>query len=145
MAAEAAAETADERAERLAARTYVVDPNLWDQEKGMEYGGQAGILELEVGDVAGPFIYIGHQPMTLQGRNLTVHIASIGLEGDNVRLPISASFTRAADQASLQRGDQFLIRRGDDTKKKAGVGAGQDMKIYSLKVTHRSTPTAAAS
>jgi hypothetical protein len=144
MAQEAQQESAEDRAARMAARTYVADASAWDREQGMEFGGQADILELEIGEVAGPFTYVGHQPMVLQGRNLTVHIGT-DPQGNNLRLPISASFVRAADQAGLDRGDTFLVRRNDDVKKAEGVGKGTDMKIYSLKVVSRSTPTAAAS
>jgi len=142
MAEEAAAETEAERQERMAARTYVADPNAWDRAPGMEFGGQADILEIEIGEVAGPFTYVGHQPMTLQGRQTTVHIGT-DPEKNNIRLPISTAFLRAADQAGLQRGDTFLVRREGDVKKKDGVGKGQDMKIYALKVLTRATPTAA--
>lgn len=139
MAQEAAAENAEEYSARMAARTYVADDKAWDETSGMEYGGQADILEMEVGEVAGPFTYIGSQPLALEKGSTTVHIGT-DPAGNNIRLPISASFVRAADQARLNPGDTFLVRRGDDVKKLRGIGKGQDMKIFSIKVRTRQTP-----
>lgn len=139
MAAEQQQENEEDYAARMAARTYVASEADWDNEQGMEFGGQADILEMEIGEVAGPFRYVGSQPLALEKGSTTVHIGT-DPSGNNIRLPISASFVRAADQARLNPGDTFLIRRGDDVKKLRGVGKGQDMKIYSLKVKTRQTP-----
>lgn len=139
MATEQASENAEEYAARMAARTYVADEGAWDS-GGIEFGGQADLLELEIGEVAGPFTYVGSQPLALDKSNTTVHIGQ-DPQNNNIRLPISASFVRAADQAQLKVGDKFLIRRSDDVKKLRGIGKGQDMKIFAIKVLSRQTPT----
>lgn len=139
MAAEQSQDNEEQRAARMAARTYVASEQDWDSTEGMEYGGQADILEMEIGEVGGPFTYIGSQPLALEKGSTTVHIGT-DPHGNNIRLPISASFVRAADQARLNPGDTFLVRRGDDVKKLRGIGKGQDMKIFSIKVKTRQTP-----
>lgn len=146
MAKEASAaveESEQDRAARMAGRTYLLDDNEWDRTDAMEYGGQADIVELEEGEVAGPFTYVGSQPMALETGDTTVHIGA-DPNGANMRLPISASFLRSADQARLNPGDVFLVRRSADQVKKRGKGKGQNMKIYSIKVKTRATPTASA-
>jgi hypothetical protein len=123
-------------AEELAARTYMADAAAWDKAPGEEYGGKADILLIQVGDIAGPFIYVGHQDMTTDLGETTVHLATIK-SGDTVRLPIQATFLRAIDQAGVSRGDTFLIKRFEDQIKKKGAGAGNPMAIYGVKVTKR--------
>ncbi len=126
----------------------LMDAKQWDAVTTPEYGGQADIIDLAVGEIGGPFIYIGHQPMNLEGKEVTVHIGQTSPEegSNNMRLPISASFLRAVDQAKLTPGDKFAIKRNDDVKKKAGVGKGNMMQIFSVKVLEKaaSGPTPAA-
>lgn len=123
--------------EAAAERGYLTSQADWDKVSGPEYGGQADILTLNVGEFGGPFEYVGHQPMTMEGgKNVTVHIGLDPL-GETVRLPIAASFLRAIDQAEVRKGDKFLIRRDEDVAKKAGVGKGTKMGIYALKITFK--------
>lgn len=133
--------------EAAAERAYIASQADWDKAPGQEYGGQADILQINIGEIAGPFEYMGHQPMVMEGgKSVTVHIAS-DPTGEQVRLPIAASFLRAVDQADLFRGDKFLIRRSENVKKKSGIGRGQDMQIYAIKPTVRAPrpqPVAAA-
>jgi hypothetical protein len=144
MATQSAEEAEKEHADKMAARTYVGDPNDWDRMDGMEYGGQSEIMELEVGEVTQNLTYLGFQPMTMEGgKMVTVHIAK-DEQNSSFRLPIAASFLRSADQAGLQKGDVFIVKRFEDTQKKRGIGKGQDMKIFALKITKRTNPTAAA-
>ena len=121
--------------EQLAARTYMAGDTAWDS-PGEEFGGQSDILLLEQGEVAGPFTYVGHQEMTTELGDTTVHMATTK-DGDTLRLPIQATFLRAIDQADVVRGDQFLVRRTEDQLKKKGKGAGNPMAIYGVKVLNR--------
>jgi hypothetical protein len=104
----------------------------WDRLQGVEIGGQNPILEVEAGEVAGPFTYAGHQSMQTDSGDVTVHLGENN--GVIYRLPIAASFIRSVDQAGIGAGDQFALRRNDDQEKKRGVGKGQMMQIFSLKV-----------
>ena len=138
-----AQEAEEQNKQALAERTYVATQEARDSATGTEFGGQADILVANIGEVVGPFEYVGHQPMLMEGgKTVTVHIG-IDPAGEQVRLPIAASFLRAVDSADLQRGDKFLARRGDDAKKKSGIGKGQNMQIWAIKPTYRA-PRAAA-
>lgn len=128
-------------AEELAARTYMADEAAWEND-GEEFGGQSDILLIQVGEVAGPFTYVGFQNMTTNLGDTTVHLG-IGVDEETHRLPIQATFQRAVDQAGLKRGDKFLVRRFEDQIKKQGKGKGNPMAIYAVKVTERA-PVAAA-
>jgi hypothetical protein len=132
---ESAAEAA---AEDKAERPYLMEAEAWEQTEGQEFGGASGILDLKAGEVAGIFAYIGHQQITTDLGEATVHTAS---DEDNVqwRLPIQATFLRAVDQASLKMGDKFAIRRDDDVIKKRGAGKGKPMAIFAIKVIERAT------
>jgi hypothetical protein len=129
---------AQEAAQTAAAeRPYIATEQDWDAVSTPEFGGQADILQVQVGEIAGPFEYMGHQPMIMEGgKTVTVHLG-VDKSGDTLRLPIAASFLRAVDQAELMRGDTFLLRRSEDVKKKAGIGKGQAMQIYAVKVKTR--------
>lgn len=136
MAAESEEALAKAHAEAMAARTYVLDNTAWDRADGQEYGGQSEILLMDVGEVAGPFTYVGKQAMATQLGDTTVHTA-VTKDKEQVRLPISAAFLRSIDQAGIRQGDKFLVKRLDDVEKKAGKGKGQVMQIYAVKVTDR--------
>lgn len=127
--------------DQKAARTYMASDNAWEQ-AGEEYGGQSEILMIEEGEVAGPLTYIGHQEMTTDLGDTTVHMAT-NTEGGAMRLPIQATFLRAIDQAGVHRGDTFLVRRDSDTIKARGKGQGKPMAIYAVKVISR-VPQASA-
>lgn len=140
-----AQEAEQERQEQLKARTYMLTDKQWEDASGDEFGGKADILILEVGEVAGPLVYVGHQAMTTDLGDTTVHLAT-NKEGETLRLPIQATFQRAVDQAGLNRGDTFMVKRFEDQDKKKGKGAGKPMAIYGIKVTNRvPAPPAAAS
>lgn len=119
-----------------AARTYMNTEEAWDAAQGEEFGGKSEILSIEVGEVAGPLTYVGHQEMTTELGETTVHMAT-NKEGETLRLPIQATFQRAIDQAGVERGDTFLVKRDEDQTKKRGKGAGNPMAIYAVKVTNR--------
>jgi hypothetical protein len=110
----------------------------WDAEKAPEFGGQSEILVLKIGEVAKGLLYTGFNTSTIGDKPVQVHTANLA-SGDPVRLPISASFTRALDQASVQVGDTIMVKRYEDATKKGGVGKGQNMAIYAIKVVKKNT------
>ncbi|MDE2102577.1 MAG: hypothetical protein KGL39_35345 [Patescibacteria group bacterium] len=120
----------------LAERDYIVSVEQWDSMKGEEFGGKSEILILQVGEIAGPLTYVGHQEMTTDLGDTTVHTATTK-SGEQVRLPIQATFLRALDQAGVVRGDSFMVKRFEDQVKKKGKGAGNPMAIYGVKVIDR--------
>jgi hypothetical protein len=127
--------TVAEEAELKATNVQTISRDEWDNLGVPEIGGQSDILIINQGEASGPFIYTGHRAFDLQGKQVTGHSAT--LNGEQYRLPISASFTQALDQAGIHQGDEFYIRRGDDQAKKNGVGKGTMMAIYAIKVTKR--------
>ena len=131
-----ATKPAEAKAKATDKKTYLMEPTAWEKNESPEYGGQSDILELEVGEVAGPLTYIGYVSMTLENGDVKVHQATIP-SGETVRCPISASFLRAFDQAGIQVGDQFATKRNEDVEKKKGVGKGQQMHIYSVKLVKK--------
>lgn len=145
MAKTKMAEEAAEDAKVKGTRPPIMTQEAWDDVDAPEFGGQADIMELGVGEIGGPFTYVGHQEMRLEGNKepVTVHIG-LTEEGGNMRLPIAASFLRAVDQAGIKQGDKFAIKRADDVRKKGGVGKGTMMQIYSVKVLEKAASLAAA-
>lgn len=134
---------AEAAAEEKAERPYIKTPEAWDGMSGQEFGGASGILDLKVGEVAGVFVYTGHQQVTTDLGETTVHT---GLDEDNNqwRMPIQATFLRAVDQARLGMGDKFAVKRQEDQIKKRGKGAGNPMAIYAIKVLERAAPNPGA-
>lgn len=116
--------------------TYLMEATDWDKNPNPEFGGQSDILELEVGEIAGPLGYVGFTTMTLEGGEVTVHQAQTPA-GDTIRCPISSSFIRSFDQAGVQKGDKFAVKRNEDAEKKSGKGKGQMMHIYSVKIVEK--------
>lgn len=115
---------------------YVMPGDEWDNIDGAEFGGQSEILDIAVGELAVGLIYTGHQTSTIGNKPVEVHTATTR-EGSSVRLPIAASFARALDQGQVLIGDVIAIKRFDDVKKAGGVGKGQMMAIYGIKVQKR--------
>lgn len=138
LGAEDAAEANEAaRLERLKNRTFTASTGDegWDDIEAPEIGGQSEILELEIGEFVQDVEYNGHTSMVLDGREVTVHMGI--MSGESYRLPIGAAFLRAVDQARLKVGDHFAMKRMENVVKKAGVGRGQKMAIYAIKVTKR--------
>jgi hypothetical protein len=113
--------------------TYLMEDSAWEAQDSPEFGGQSAILELEVGEIAGPLVYVGSQEMALESGPVKVHMAQTPNK-DVIRCPIAAAFLRSFDQAGIQKGDTFAIKRYDDSTKKAGKGKGQSMHIFAVKV-----------
>lgn len=119
-----------------AVKTYILDKSKFETLEGEVYGGQSDIVLIQVGEVAGVFTYVGHQQITTELGETTAHNAT-GPDGKPVRLPIQATFLKALDQAGIQRGDKFIIKRDADVVKQKGAGKGKPMAIYAVKVTER--------
>lgn len=68
-----------------------------------------------------------------------VPVASSGNDGKLYSLPISAIFRRLWDEAKMNEGDTFKIKRYPDATKKRGRGAGNKMKNFAMKVYSRKT------
>ena len=114
---------------------YKIKPINWDSIEGQEFGGQAPIVNIEVGQAAGPFILLSKTTVSTEIGTAISYSASI--DGQQVRLPLSATFVKAVDQAQLDTGDEFYIRRTEDVKGKTGRAKGQILQVYGIKVTKR--------
>lgn len=114
------------------------DASVWDQTDGETYGGNADILKLDVGQIAGPLTYAGldEKALELDGEKVDVHCARDGA-GKLWRLPLAASFRRQIIESKLAEGDTFLVRRVEDAVKKKGKGKGNPMRIFQIKITAR--------
>jgi len=122
-----------------------VAPDVFETTAGEEFGGSSEILLLEVGEAAGPLKYVGHR-LTDLGNNkqpADIHEAK-DTEDATWRMPIATNFRRQAEGANLAPGDIFYVKRLDDVTKKNGVGKGQTMQMYQIKVTARAARTAPA-
>lgn len=120
-----------------ARKRYLVNEDAWDEADGQEFGGSAEVLILRQNEIAGPFIYTGHQQVQTDLGETTSHTGT-DPDGEQVRLPIQATFLRAVDTAKLGYGDKFLVKRQPDQIKKKGKGAGNPMAIFAIKVIERS-------
>lgn len=132
MAKEKAAATSE--LEHFNPATMTADD--FDSIQSPEFGGQHPVMVLEVGEVAGPLTYQGRTNMILNNKEIVVHLAS-NSEDQMVRMPIDSAFLRAMDQAGVHSKDQFAVKRIPDVEKKAGVGKGNMMKMYAIKVLKR--------
>jgi hypothetical protein len=115
----------------------IVTREVFDSARGESFGGQSDILVIKENEAAGPFTYAGHQQMTTDLGETTVHLGTLPDGKHQIRLPISATFLRAVDMAKLNPNDTFYVLREDDTIKKGGKGKGQSMPVYKVKVTSR--------
>lgn len=110
----------------------------FDKIKGDTFGGSSEILTLGENEAAGPLTYVGHR-ITDLGNGLApadIHEAK-DTEDSTWRMPIATSFRRQAEGANLRPGDTFFVKRIRDEVKKNGVGKGNSMQMYVIKVTGR--------
>lgn len=107
----------------------------WDSIEGQEFGGQSPIIQIEVGQAAGPFILLSKTTVATEIGTAISYTATY--EGHQVRMPLSATFVKAVDQAQLDTGDEFYVRRTEDVKGKTGRAKGQTLMVYGIKVTKR--------
>ena len=111
-------------------------PIDWASIEGDVYGGQSPIIDIDAGDAAGPFVYTGKSTIATQQGTAVSHTATY--EENQVRLPLSATFLKAMDQAGVSHGDTFYIKRDADVIGKTGRAKGQTLQVYAIKVTDRS-------
>lgn len=107
----------------------------WDSIEGQEFGGQSPIINIEIGQAAGPFILLSKTTVSTDIGTAISYTASY--DGQQVRMPLSATFVKAVDQAQLDTGDEFYVRRTEDVKGKTGRAKGQTLQVYGIKVTKR--------
>lgn len=117
----------------------------FDGAPGDTFGGESEILMLDEGMAAGPFSYLGHRLTDLGNGKAPadIHEAKDN-QGDTWRLPIATNFRRQAEGADLKRGDTFFVKRLSNVLKKNGMGKGEPMQMYQIKVTVRAVAAATA-
>ena len=114
-----------------------MDVSVFDQLPGDTFGGASDILALGVNQAAGPLTYIG-QRMFDPGSGKMIPLHEAKDTSENVwRLPIAASFSRQMEAADIKRGDTFAFKRLDDAIKQRGVGKGNSMQMFVIKVLTR--------
>ncbi len=109
----------------------------FDSLKGESFGGSSDILALEVGEAVGPITYLGSREVDLGTGKPTLSHEGRDSQGHNWRLPIAANFSRQIETGNVQKGDTIAIKRIEDAVKKKGVGAGQTMQMFVIKVLAR--------
>lgn len=109
----------------------------FDSLKGESFGGSSDILALEVGEAVGPITYLGSREVDLGTGKPTLSHEGRDAQGHNWRLPIAANFSRQIETGNVQKGDIIAIKRIEDAVKKKGVGAGQTMQMFMIKVLTR--------
>lgn len=133
---------AKKNADQVAAETGATRAKIdFDALNGEASTGKGTILELEVGEVAGPLsitrvltgVYLTDEKdakpcTTFDAKDET---------GAPWRLPVGAIFTDKMTMLSVCKGDVVYIRREADVKKEKGRGKGAMMKDYSIKVVER--------
>ena len=94
-------------------------------------------LNLDEGQAAGPFVYVGTREIEIDGDPVTVHDAKVAPDGETVGMPLAASFNHQIEDLGVKKGDTFFVARAPDAAKKKGKGKGRMMRIFRLKVTAR--------
>jgi hypothetical protein len=115
----------------------------FDAIDGIEFGGQSEILHINVDEAAGPFIYAGKNVIDTDIGKAVSHSAH-NEAGEQVRMPLSATFIKAIDMANLGVGDAFYVKRYADVIGKTGRAKGQTLQVYSIKVVSRADVTPAS-
>ncbi len=95
------------------------------------------ILDLHEGAADGPFKLVNILPTEFgvgKGKKL-INVYHTMKGTTPVQMPISASFITKAEEAKLQKGDTFLVKRGNNFKSRE-FGT-ENCKSYLIKVTAR--------
>ncbi len=133
---------AKKSASEVSEETKVSAPKVdFDSLQGDTSTGKGTILELEVGQIAGPLtitrvltgVYLSDDK---DAKPCTTFDAKDDL-GNPWRLPVGAIFTDKMTMLGVAKGDEIYIRREEDVKKEKGRGRGSMMKDFTIKVTHR--------
>lgn len=126
---------------------YLLDADQWNDlmSGGAEsFGGQSPILIIKPGEAVGPIQYNSRKEVPGDRDGETMISISGLMNNKTHRLPLSASFTRACEEAHLIPGDTFYLRRHEDVIKQKGKGKGQAMAIYEVLVVSRAPRPQAA-
>lgn len=113
----------------------------FDKLEGEASTGKGTILELEVGQIAGPLtitrvltgVYLSDEK---DAKPVITFDAKDEL-GAPWRLPVGAIFVDKMSMLGVCKGDEVYIRREADVMKERGRGKGRPMQDYSIKVTRR--------
>jgi hypothetical protein len=114
-----------------------------DNSVGEMFGGSFPLIALEENQVSPLLEYTKDTkvPIEVDGKSeiKTIPVASVvgNPDAPMVSMPISAIFVKNWKEADIKIGDQFHVGRYPDAIKKRGVGKGNKMKVYGLKVMKR--------
>lgn len=108
----------------------------FDAAEGEAYVG-LNLLDLAEGQADGPFKLANIIPTEFGvGKSKKLINVYHTMKGTTpVQMPISASFITKAEEAKIQKGDTFLVKRGNNFKSKE-FGT-ENCKSYLIKVTSR--------
>src|SRR3954463_4639468 len=87
---------------------------------GEVFGGSADVLSMEVGQVVGPIKHVTVLPAQVldpENEPVDVYVGQLP-DGTEKRMPAAAIFRSQADQACMEPGDAYLLKREPDTAKK---------------------------
>jgi|SRR3954467_6834925 len=114
---------------------------------GENFGGSYARLDLNEDQVSGLLEYIKEADIEVRDDSegaapgakkiLEMHVLRDVDSGKLVTSPIGAIFDNCWDEAKIEKGDTFKIKRYADTVKKEGKGKGNKMKVYAIKVLSR--------
>ena len=107
---------------------------------GEQFGGKSNYLEMEVGQVIGPFIAVGVEKdvkLTSDGNPIDIARAIHPETGEDIRMPAAAIFKKNYDTSNIKPGDKYYVGRDGDAVKKNGKGKGKPMEVYSILVKER--------
>lgn len=139
----------------LGFRLNFVDPNqgggggddFENPDVGENFGGSYPRLDLNEGQTSAMLEYIKDADIEVRDDSegaepnakkvLEMHVLRDINSGVLCTSPIGAIFDNCWDDAKIQKGDHFKIKRYTDTTKKEGKGKGNKMKVYAIKVYTR--------
>lgn len=117
-----------------------IDLAAFHKMEGEQFGGGKNFVDLEIGQVAGPFVHVKVEKgvrLSEDSEPIPNMYIARNPDGLEVRMPASAVFRANADEAKLRAGDEYYIARDQDREKKKGKGKGRKMSVYLIKVTKR--------
>lgn len=107
--------------------------------KGETFGGQSDILDIDEEQTVGPLVSLGFR-MFDPGTGKEIALYEARDAKDHVwRMPIASNFIRQMESGSVNKGDTYFVKRLKDVEKKKGLGAGQMMEMYQIKVSARAS------
>lgn len=121
------------------------DPKDFDKAGGEVFGGSYPRLEILPGNVSDELQFVKWSKITIdddknpgQKKDLAVPVFSVVDSDTLVTGPIGAIFTKCWEEAKIQIGDVFRVKRYADVKKKTGAGANSSMmQVFGIRVYSR--------